>query len=227
VATTTAGRRVLFRLVQPEKTPANLAELARESKRWKDTALRFRNLSVGGALPLDVAKRAQFTDEVLATAAENLRLGITNAVIAQAEDGRVLGAAIYGFLPDEKAGTVTLVAIDPDHLAGSPGQEQLRGIGTAMVAAISREMLAKGVETVYLHPFDEAASTFWGHRGFASCGRGHLLCVRGRRAIERLIGACQMRPECPHCGDIVMCGQVEATIPARLPPARAMIAAAR
>jgi len=215
VAATAAGARVPFVMVEPANTLANLGEIGRESQRWHKTALRYV-----GATSTDVAKRAQFADEVLALTGEQVRLGVSGFLIAQATDGRILGVTTYGSL-NAREGTLNLVAIDPEHLAGSPGTAQLRGIGTSMVAAASQLMLARGVEVIYLHPFDQEAALFWSHRGFGYCGAGGLLCVRGRAAVEALRGRCELAPDCGDRNDCVVCGRLEDTARVRVPALRA------
>lgn len=207
VARPAVGPGVTYRLIRPEKTVANLATIAQEARRWGATAARLLLTARQHQLSADVARRADFAEAVLATAGENLRVGACCLLVAQAEDGRILGVATYGLRPRQE-GAINLVAIDPEHLAGSPGTQQLRGIGTAIVAAVSRDLLAQGVTTVYLHPLDDAAARFWRGRGFVACGAGRL-CVRGRPGVETLRGSCELKPDCPDLQDCLICGRPE------------------
>lgn len=207
---------VPYRLLIPDKGTANLQTLGAESARWKATAQRFRGLSQRGQLEQQVANRAQFTDEVLATVADNVRLGACCVLVAETGDGKIVGAMSYALIPPRE-GAINLLAIDPGELVGAPGSRGLRGIGTAMVAAVSRQFLAQGVETVYLHPFDSAAADFWGGRGFGVCGRGMLMCVRGKEGIGRLIDGCEALPDCETC---LVCGLARDVEAMRLPSAR-------
>ena len=202
-----AGPGVTYRLIRPEKSVANLATIAQEARRWGATAARFQLTARQHQLSPDLGRRAEFAEAVLATAGENLRIGACCLLLAQADDGRILGVATYGLLPRQE-GAINLVAIDPEHLAGSPGTAQLRGIGTAIVAAVSRELLSQGVTIVYLHPLDEAAARFWRGRGFVACGAGRL-CIRGRAGVEGLRGSCELKPDCPDTGDCLVCGRPE------------------
>ena len=217
----TQGRvTVPYSLVKPDKSVPTLAAIAIESRRWRTTVERYRDLVRAGNLPASVAQRAQFTDEALATAAEMVRLGRRGVSMVQAEDGRVLGVSQYDVIGRE--GYLHLQATDPDHIPGSPGTGQIRGIGTALVSAVSREMLAAGADTLYVKPLDPQASEFWQARGFAYCG-GQMLCVRGRAAIEALKGGCEARPDCPDQGDCLICGLPEDTQAMRVPVGKARV----
>jgi len=217
VAASVSGPPVPYVLVRPVKTPANLSYLALEAKRWRSTVQRFRELATARQLPPESALRAQFAEEVLAAAAENLRLGAGQMLVAESCDGRLLGVMMYGLLSPREA-VINLLAIDPEQHQGSPGTSQLRGTGTALVAGCSRDLLAKGVETIYLHPLDEQARVFWAGRGFAPCGWGGRLCVRGKDAIAKLIDGCVARPD---NGEYVVCGLPRVTEQVRVPAYRA------
>lgn len=209
-ATSASGSATLFSLIVPDKSVPNLAGLSSECKLWRDTT---KALSRSGG---DVARRAGFAEEVCGVIIENLRLGIGFVMVAQAADSRLLGVATYFINVGVKEGLISLVAVAPQHVPGAgtaPGQ--LRGVGTALVAAVSREMLAAKVESVFLHPLDEDARRFWAGRGFGVCGLGLLMCVRGRDAIDRLRGSCELIHE--SSGDCLMCGAPGATVAARLP----------
>jgi len=201
----------------PDKTAANLKAIAGESTRWRATGQRYRERTMRGALDPKVTRRAQFAEEVLASIGEMVRLGACCSVIAETSEGRFVGALSYGMLPPHEA-AINLLAIDPEHLTGSPGGEQLRGVGTAMVAATSREFLKAGTDTVFLHPLDEQAAKFWQGRGFGVCGR-NLLCVRGRKQIDALIDGCEHWPGCGESAYVV-CGLASRTEAVRLPQLR-------
>ncbi len=203
------GRTVVqrpFVLLSPESGAANGAILRAEVARWRDTAARYLQLAMGRRLGWDLPRRATFTADALAVLTMNVELGICCALVAQAPDGRVLGGTVY-FVGGPGEGTIALQAIDPTELPGAPGAGQFRGIGTALIAAVSRDLLARGVTTLSLHPLDEAADAFWRRRGFAWCGTGGRLCVRGREAIEALRGRCEVVivGEEQH----VLCGRLE------------------
>jgi hypothetical protein len=109
------------------------------------------------------------------------------------------------FLRGTRDLAIGLLAIEPASLAGTPGKCQLRGIGTAMVAAISRQALAHYTDTIVLHPLDSAAERFWRGRGFTGCSDG--LCVVGASKVEALINGCDVEPDCPDRGQCVVCGE--------------------
>lgn len=207
---------VPFSIIEPDSSLSNIAQMAREVARWKTLANQYREMSTAGTLKPEVAKRAQFCEEVLFSVAEtNVRLGACCALVAQRDDGRILGALTYGFLGGNEA-AINLTAVDPEHLAGSPTGGQLRSIGTSLVAAASRRFLGRGIETVYLHPFDAEAARFWTARGFGPCGRGGLTCIRGKAAIEALKGHCEVSED----GGAVICGTPKHTESVRAPSLR-------
>lgn len=214
MAATAAGLMTAYTLVIPQKTVSNLDTLGKEAARWHQGAVRIMEMVGRGQLDRGVGPRAKFADEVLAAAAETVRRDACCVIFAQAYDGRVLGAMIYTIMT-ERQGSIHLLAIDPEHLAGTPGTAQLRGLGTALVAAVSRRFLEQGTETIIIHPLDQAAETFWRGRGFNYCGPN--FCVRGRAAIEALIDGCQLQPD--H-GDGVVCGLPSMTEPMRVPAYR-------
>lgn len=218
VARSDAGRMVPYLITEPLKSAANLAVIAAEGARWRRLAEGYWRLALAGGLPVAVALRAAFADSALAVAAENIRLGVCCNVLAATPDGRVLGVMVYHLLSPSE-GAIGLLAIDPASLAGAGAPEAVRGVGTALVAAASRRFLAAGVQTVYIHPFDQEAARFWAARGLVACGGGGIMCLRGRRAIEELLGTCATSPEC--AGDCVICGLAVATEGARAPALRA------
>lgn len=207
---------VPFSIIEPDRSAGNIAVMATEVARWKALAAQYRTLANEGKLKPEVAKRAQFTEEVLFSVAEtNVRLGACCALVAQRDDGRILGVLTYGFLGSNEA-AINLTAVDPEHLAGSPAVGKLRSIGTSLVAAASVRFLQRGIETVYLHPFDHEAATFWTKRGFGPCGRGGLMCIRGKAAIEALKGHCEVSED----GGAVICGSAQQTAHVRVPSLR-------
>jgi len=204
----------MYDMLAPDKNTSNLALLGRETKRWKDTSDMFLQLSIKHRLAPDVAVRAYFAEETISTVAENIRLGVCCNIVAIALNTEVLGVLVHSDLGNNQA-AITLLAIDPLHMAGSPGNGQLRGVGTGLVAAASRQLLARGVTGVLIHPFDKAAASFWKGRGFIPCNDDTRLCITGRPAVERLIDGCTVRPE-GGC-DTVICGTPAFTIGARRP----------
>jgi hypothetical protein len=194
-----------YEIISPENTVGNLAIMAAESKRWQGTLRDYETQRDRGLMAPDVVRRARFADQVLASASEYVRLAVCCVLVAQGPNDRILGATTYAVFGTNE-GAISLQAIDARHLAGSPGEGQLRGIGTALTAAVSRQMLSRGVQTLYLHPLDPAAAVFWIRRGFMPCGVGGRMCVRGSDAIGRLIEGCTATPDAPDRGEVIMCG---------------------
>lgn len=216
VGTGVAHSPVPFIIIEPDRSPANVAAIAAEVQRWKATAEQYRQLSLAGTLDPQVAKRAQFCEEVLFSVAEtNIRLGACCCLVAQSAEGTILGVLTYGFL-GQNEGAINLTAVDPEYLNGAPARRQLRSIGTSLVAAVSRRFLSRGIEAVYLHAFDAEAARWWGNRGFGPCGRGGLLCLRGTAAIEALKGHCEVSED----GGSVICGHPRQTESVRIPSLR-------
>lgn len=205
-----SGLAIPYQLVVPAKTLENLATIAAEAKRWYVTVQQFDQLSTQGHLPREVYKRAKFAEEVMAVVGDNLRIGVCCTVVCQALSGEIIGLAVYGWISAAEA-ALNLQVIEPKHLAGSPGLDQARGIGTALVAAISRQVLTRNGTSIYLHPLDSKAAEFWYHRGFRMCGAGGLMCVRGTPAVQQLLGSCTLTPDCPDQGQCVECGIATAT----------------
>lgn len=221
VAVTGGGQQVAYRLMVPDKTTANLSTIAMEAQRWRATHNRYQELVNKHELDASIARRAQFGEEVLAVIGQNVKLGVCCSLIAQASDGRILGASSYTWWAPAGGG-LNLQVIDPAHLAGSPGKDQLRGIGTALVAAVAQQMLDHGVTTLYLHPLDQAAAVFWSHRGFVPCGVGGRMCIQGQEGIRRLISSCFRLPGCQDNGECLLCGTMKMTEAFRLPQNRGM-----
>lgn len=214
----TQGRvTVDYTLVQPAKSPETLAAMAIENRRWRTTADRYWELVKTGKLDSNVARRAQFGDEVLATLGENVRQNQPGVIMAQASDGRLLGASQY--LIKDRSAYLNLQATDPEHIPGSPGLGQLRGIGTALLSGVVQQVRGK-VDELYVKPLDPTAALFWSRRGFQVCGRAGLLCVRGPAAIAALKGGCERLPDCPDNGECLVCGLPADTEAMRLPVRR-------
>jgi hypothetical protein len=198
------SRVVPFAIVKAERSVGTLMAMGIEARRWRQVADHFWKLAAEGKVNPQVARRAEFTEDVLGSVAEDLRRDGLGAMVVQARDGTILGAAQYGFMsPNE--GMINMQAVAPENLPGSPGTEQLRGVGTALVAAVSRDLLERGAQSIWVKPLDQEAAVFWSRRGFSACGRGGLLCVRGRSAIEGLLGTCEVRPDSPADGEYIVC----------------------
>lgn len=209
VARTAAGVPTSYVMVKPERTMPTLQTLGKESNRWRVTAGSFRRQASEsrGMVNPKVAQRADFADSVLAVVGENLRMGVCCSLLAVTGEGLVLGAAQYVYLSETEA-QINLIAVAPEHLAGSPGTAQIRGVGTSLVATMGQEFLGRGVERVNLKPLDDEAEIFWKKRGFGVCS-GTLLCVEGRDKVQSLIGTCELSPDCPDAavGDTcLVCG---------------------
>ena len=205
-----------YRMVIPEKSVSNLDEMAKESRRWQVAHRAIEGKMRRGEVQPNVERRAQFVEEVLALTAEYVRLGDHGVIVAQADDGRILGVLQCAKVA-EGEGMINLLAVDPAHIPGAPDDEQLRGLGTSLVAAASQQLLRQGAKTIFIKPLDSEAAQFWQKRGFGSCGGGGKMCVRGEEAVKKLIGACEVRPDFPNGGDFVVCGWPRETIGARLP----------
>ena len=199
---------VSYIIIKASKSPAAVAEMRAQAARWKTKANEFWALVSQNKLHVQVAKRAEFTEEVLRSCADALDRGEGWIMVIQAKDSTVLGASQYN-ATTEKQGFINLQAISPDNLAGSPGKMQLRGIGTALLAAISQDLLSRGFNEVWVKPFDEQAAVFWARRGFGVCRAGGLLCVRGKEKIAALLGTCVRVPESPMNGEYIICGDSE------------------
>lgn len=217
-ASTASGMRVHYRLVKPDKP--SLGELAQESKRWQQLAAQYRAMP---RLPKGMARRASFADEVLATVGVNTLKGTCCNLIAQADDGRVLGA-VYFHDQSPTEGYLDLVAVAPDQIPGAPNPAPLRGVGTGMVAAVAQEHIRKGATRIYLKPLDDEAEAFWKGRGFHACPPPEWrLCAEGPE-IRALVAACELRPDCGDTGDCVSCGLPATTEAVRVPALRASMA---
>lgn len=217
IATTAARAQTAYRLVVPENTSANLAIIAIEAVRWTDTVRLFDAEASASRIAWDIPRRARFAADVLQWIVTIVGYG-GSCILAQSPDGRILGVSNYGFW-DPASGGIYLQAIDPEHFPGAPGVAQLRGIGTALTAAISRDMLAHGVEVLYLHPLDSAAAVFWSSRGFQPCGGGGRMCISGRVEIQKLIDGCFAIPDCGPGGECLLCGTARAAeVPVYPPP---------
>lgn len=202
--------RVPYLIIRATKSPASLAEMRAQATRWKAKENEFWALVSQNKLHVQVAKRAKFTEEVLSDCAGALERGEGWIMVIRSKDGAILGCSQYNIVGPQK-GFLNLQAISPDNLVGSPGKMQLRGIGTALLAAISQDFLARNWNEMWVKPFDEQAAVFWSRRGFGVCGAGGLLCVRGKERIYALRGTCQTWPESPIDGEYIVCGDGETT----------------
>ena len=122
------------------------------------------------------------------------------------ETYKLLGVATYvlGSVNGRMTLFINDVAVSPDNLDGSPGKGQLRGIGTALVAAVSRDALQAGATRAVLHALDRAALAFWVGRGFKITGPRETLTLESREEIDALIGRCEVDPD--GAGHTVLCG---------------------
>lgn len=219
IATTATGAQTAYRLVTPDKTVANLATIAQESMRWLKTVEEYRKLAAAGQLDYALVRRAQFAEEVLALMGTLLDSAICCFIVAQAADGKILGVTDYNTWGAGEGG-IHLQAIAPEHLPGSPGVSQIRGVGSALVAAVSRDLLRRGTKTLYLHPLDNAARLFWMGRGFVADGGGGRMSIASVPGIERLIDGCYSLPDCTPGGECLLCGTMRMTEAVRLPANR-------
>lgn len=201
-----------YTLVVPDRTTANLALFARTLNRWTHRQIDFYDMWERHELTEDVVDRAQFTLGVLDTLMTNLAVGVCCAVVAVDPDDDILGALDYMLLPDTKTpgapmmGLINLLAVDPANIPGSPVVVQMRGVGTALVAAVATRFLKAKVSSVELHPLDADAERFWRARGFMTCRPGGFLCVRGDVQLRAMIAACDQKPDNACDGDCIHCG---------------------
>lgn len=205
LATQTDCPPIAYRILQPDRTVENLHLFDQEVDRWAATHELYADLNREGTVTIDLVQRAEFGVDVLGILRSNLDLGVCCSLLAAAPDAKLLGAIGFFFTRPEE-GVVALLAVDPRNMPGSPYNTQLRGVGTALVAATAQRMLATGVNVIYLHPLDSEALRFWTARGFQSCGAGSLLCVRGQEAMLSLIDGCLAQPERPADGAYLVCG---------------------
>lgn len=205
IASRADGSSIAYRIVVPDKSPQNLELINSESRRWQGLLQRFQDMACQGKLGLDVPRRAKFGTEVFSVLRQNLELRICCQLIVQSYDGQILGIATYQFMNDTEGG-LNLLVIDPEHVAGSPGGGQLRGIGSALLAAVARAFLITKHTTMYIHPLDEQAAIFWRNRGFGTCGARGLMCVRSQDAIMRLRNICETMRDGVDGQDLLLCG---------------------
>jgi hypothetical protein len=172
---------------------------------------------------MEIAQRALFTSEVLFFAALQLAGAIASGVMIAVHGADIVGVTLYSIEGDEA--TLTWVAVAPQFLAGvpTPAGDQVRGIGTAMICAVSEQFERAGATSVRLTPLDEEAARFWVGRGFTPCDGGVELCVRGREQIAEMAAACVASPDDGAAGDLCICGTYESLRDVRLPELRAMM----
>ena len=194
-----------YTIVRPANTTANLALIRSTIARWQADVTTYEGLMFRGLVTNDVPARAEFAVDVLKDVEQGLTLGVCCHLIAATIDNFVLGVMSYTPIPPNEA-TINLLAVDPRNVPGAPLSPKYRGVGTAMVAALATLLVQNGYTTIFLHPLDSAAEAFWRGRGFDTCGRGGLLCVRGKDRISSLVDGCLTREDNPGDGHIVLCG---------------------
>lgn len=184
---------VPYQIAEPTRTIDNLLIMEANLNHWATLADEW---TMRGVAP-DVVTHAHFAVDTLFTVQQNVLVGVCCALLALTVDNAILAATVFMKVPQRgpEAGSITLLTTAPPNLAGSPHPRPLRGLGTALVAVASQQLLSEGVTVIYLHPLDASAHAFWSRRGFVACGEGGLLCIRGRAQIETLIGRCQKDPE--------------------------------
>lgn len=211
------GRSVAYRVRDLSRGANNGVTLARTGKQWHRERTILYGMHERGSIPWVVYYRAEFAEDVLLTVAMNIDQGVCCNLAAQATDCSVLGVMTYHQLTHPVgAWSVGLLAIEPFNQAGTPGKNQLRGVGTGMVAALARAIIGRGGTSLTLSPLDDAAEAFWKRRGFHSCN-GTKLCLSSPDEIRRLVQVCDELPDCPADGDCVSCG-VRKVRPAMGPP---------
>lgn len=196
---------VPYRIIQPARTAANRTIVQGAITRWQGNVAAYAALTRKGTIPPDVPARAEFGVDVLKDVEQGLSIGVCCHLLAVTFDDRIIGAMSYTLLPPTEA-TLNLLAVDPRNVPGSPDQPKYRGVGTAMVAALAVRLVQNGYSTIFLHPLDSAAGTFWRGRGFETCGGGSLLCVCGKDKIMALVNGCLTQEDDPQGGHVVLCG---------------------
>ncbi len=214
--TTPSGRQVQVQILTPDGTLPNATEIRKQEREWEARATSYERQG----LDMGLIKRSHFAAEVLFLAAQGVQQKHPGVLISQDLDGRILGVLLFT-LPDpprRTRGTISLMAIDPAHLAGSPGSDQLRGIGTTLTMVVGQIFVQWDVPEVCLHPLDEAAHRFWQGRGFPPRTPGGPTCIRGAVEVAQLAARCgHEHPDLPDEGDSLFVGSFEATERVRLP----------
>lgn len=221
VAMAANGQQIPFRIVQPAKTLGNLETLGAEAKRWGKTRSKVMRLYNQKQVSKRLLERVLFVDGAFFYTVDQLRKGDDGVLVAQAGDGRVLGVVTAEVVTKNKndhGGVIDYIyigdlATDPERLDGVPGSVPLRGVGTALVAALAARVLdiapkpehwAHGPE-IRLDTLDAEAAAFWKGRGFVQHVRlSHPWSVTGEQEIRELIGRCTLKQEARH--DVVICG---------------------
>ena len=196
---------VPYQTISPANTGQNVTIVRLNISRWQATVNDYLDLAAMGQITPDVPVRAQFAVDVLRKIAGNLELGVCCSMIATTIDDRFLGAMNYTPMSPTES-TIGLLAVDPRNVPGSPDEPKYRGVGTSMVATLADMLLNQGVTTIYLHPKDAQAATFWRARGFASCGGGGLLCARDADKIRAMIDGCLRGADNPLDNHVTLCG---------------------
>ena len=190
-------------LWDPEMTVANAAWIRRQGELpWEETAMRFE----GSPGVRDAGRyRAHFAAEVSNMAASQYHRRESGAyTVLATHDEQLVGVALGRV--DRQGAHIDWVAIAPQYLAGAPTPqgEMVRGIGTAMVCAVGKEITGKHIERVVLEPLDADAERFWSARGFRDSG-GDVLVLDGKEEVAKLLNSCQVRPDDPVAGDCPLC----------------------
>ncbi|KKL16155.1 hypothetical protein LCGC14_2498430 [marine sediment metagenome] len=214
--TTPSGRSVTVQILTPDGTLPNATEIRKQEQEWEAKATAYEQQRLDPML----INRSHFAAEVLFLAAQGVQQKHPGILLSQDLAGRILGVLLYT-LPDpprRTRGTISLMAIDPTYLAGSPGSDQLRGIGTTLTMVVGQIFVARDVPEVCLHPLDEAAHRFWQGRGFPPRTPGGPACIRGPVEVAQLAARCgHEHPDLPDQGDSLFVGSFEATERVRLP----------
>jgi ribosomal protein S18 acetylase RimI-like enzyme len=108
--------------------------------------------------------------EAVARLRARIAAGAIAVLARDAEDGRAVG---WGQCTPPGDGATELVAIAVD------AEQRRRGIAGAITARLAREAFARGVETAFLTPGDDAAGRVYARAGFAARSRMLHLRVAG------------------------------------------------
>ena len=158
---------------------------------WQNQANAIRET----ADDIRIAQRAQFAANTAFQAAKVIRTSKAEIVAAYLPD-HMVGLSVYQIYPDKTA-LLNLVTVAPYLQPGNP-EANIRGIGTGMICKVSQDLIENQVTQVCLKPLDDEAEKFWLNRGFEPQGREKLCVING---LEKLLQACEGRPDCPDQGD--------------------------
>lgn len=206
VATSPEGWTLPYRILSPSRTKENLHTLGVQAMAWRGFAKQMKETVGTQRPPSAVRERIDFAELVLGTAAENLRLGLSEQLLAEDKYGDIRGVLVY-WLDTSGKTSISALTIDARLMLEVPGYTKYRGVGTAMVAVLSRIALRNNQQAIYLHPLDHVAKGFWLARGFRECPPGSdTLCVQGKAGIEALIDGCYRQPEKFGGEEYLLCG---------------------